>query len=194
MLISSCASSKANPSTGTIAWAWTIRFNHFIKMRWFFSHHIQLQGGLHFYSPQSSQQPTRIWNENPTFLKKKKKEKNWSKDFMFHIALKRRGNITLDNMSFRYTLTWNLSIISFLILLRDMKRHNGGLLKSLGWGHSKNMEPTWSSKFRPSKTQTKSLMSQNFSHQKITSCEFAKCSNKWCKPANFHYCTNPKGI
>jgi hypothetical protein len=61
---------------------------------------------------------------------------------MFHITLKRRGNITLDNMSFRYTLIWNLSIISFLILLRDMKRHNGRLLKSLGWGHSKNMEPT----------------------------------------------------
>jgi hypothetical protein len=39
-----------------------------------------------------------------------------------------------------------------------------------------------------------SLMIQNFSDQKITSCEFAKCSTKWCELVKLHYCMNHKGI
>jgi hypothetical protein len=48
---------------------------------------------------------------------------------------------------------WNTT--AFLDILRDLKRHNSTLLGSLGWENSKNMGPTWDSKFQPSKTRTK---------------------------------------
>jgi hypothetical protein len=110
MLVSSF--SKANPSIGAIAWAWTVGFNYSTNLiinKWLLLHHIQLQGELYFYAPHSSQEPARIWTKYPVHKKEKRKRGilKWSRDFIFQITLKRRGNSTLDNMPSRYTIIWN---------------------------------------------------------------------------------------
>jgi hypothetical protein len=76
--------------------------------------------------------------------------------------------------------------------MKILNKHNGRLCRSLGWGHTKNMGPTWSSKFQPSPNKL-SPMIQNFSdREKKGSYEFTKCSNKRCKPSNFHYYKNQR--